>query len=452
LHHSIDYYVYHYAEAFDSWYQSWWRRKGLTASIIQINIPERAYLSGIFFLACYLVKTVLLEKGIDMKTKTLIAVMAAGIGVSSMSGSDQLIYKSEGQITSKTKDWKYFVAGKKKYSYIPSEGYYANKGGKLEGPKVSVKDGAFKFFKLNFDAKTTELSYWMAFFHDKNGKMIVADIYSCIYPGAKVEPYDVVVYGRYGMASIQPLFQSTSGVEVSNLQITEITPTEAATWCDGLYKTLPTLNFTPPQDRMKLIPKTLNAMNTGKPWRVVMLGDSIVNDTFNSNFQALLKRNYPKSQLEFICSVRGSTGCCFYEDPVQFKKYVTDYKPDLLIIGGISQKGKDKSVGTVIEMAKKLGCEVMVMTGPMYEDWRKYDKAKPGIALAAQTWTPDPFGKKMQKIAQDANVEFFDMKTIWHLYLGASTKPWSWFHRDRVHANDRGKQIIGRIIARYLSK
>ena len=193
-------------------------------------------------------------------------------------------------------------------------------------------------------------------------------------------------------------------------------------------------------------------MKSGKKWRVVMLGDSIINDTFNSNFQALVKRHYPKSELEFICSVRGSTGCWYYQGPEQFKKYVTDLKPDLLIIGGISQKNQSKPVSKVIKMAKELGCEIMVMTGPMAPDWREFDENKPNANLSIQKWPGDSFNKEIREVAEAANVEFLDMQTIWHNYLGSSRKPWHWFHRDKVHANDRGKQIIGRILAGYLNK
>jgi hypothetical protein len=183
-----------------------------------------------------------------------------------------------------------------------------------------------------------------------------------------------------------------------------------------------------------------------------MLGDSIVNDTFNSNFMALLQRYYPKAKLEFICSVRGSTGCWYYQDPQQFKAYVADYKPDLLIIGGISQKDQAEPVAKVIAQAKALGCEIMVLTGPMAADWRTCDQAKPEAALSRQVWTPNPFNAQLKQTAEAAGVEFFDQGAVWHRYLGDSGKPWQWFHRDRVHANDRGKQIIGRILASYLSK
>ena len=380
---------------------------------------------------------------------TAICIIA---GVSAMSAEKKEIYNFKGKIDGSKNSWEYLVAGSKKHSYVPSEGYYPNKGGKLVGPIVKVKDGEFKFFKLTFTAKNSGTSYWVVYFYDKENKPIVADVYSSIYPAPRAQKYEVMVYGRHGMSALQPLFQSQEGVNVSDLNIEEVSPVETAEWCDEIYKTLPPLSYDPPADRLKLIPKSFEAMKSGKKWRVVMLGDSIINDTFNSNFQALIKRHYPKSNLEFICSVRGSTGCWYYQDPEQFKKYVTDLKPDLLIIGGISQKNKSKPVAKVIKMAKELGCEIMVMTGPMAPDWREFDENKPAASLSVQKWPGDPINKEIREVAEAANVEFLDMQTIWHNYLGSSKKPWHWFHRDRVHANDRGKQIIGRILAGYLNK
>ncbi len=393
-----------------------------------------------------------------MKAGMLFSGLAAAVAIVGLTGCAKTIYEQKGEISNKVDGWKYFVAGKKKHSYIPSEGFYLDKGGKLVGPKIPVKDGEYKFFEAKFDAKTSGLSYWAMFYYDKNGKPIVADTYSTVYRSSKLAPMSGVVYGRMDMQYMQLIFQSKTGVEAANLQISEISPCAAAKWCDQLYATLPSLKYQAPQDRMKLLPKTLKAMKSGKPWRVVMLGDSIINDTFNSNFQALLKRNYPKSDLEFICSVRGSTGCWYYQDPVQFKKYVTDLKPDLLIIGGISQRNDIAAIKKVIVQAKKLNCEIMLMTGPMNEDWRPYDKNKPDAPLKKQSWTHKMIPEKRMQptklaaVAKEFNIEFLDMKSPWQIYLGASGKPWRWFHRDRVHANDRGKQIIGRILTRYMTK
>ena len=46
----------------------------------------------------------------------------------------------------------------------------------------------------------------------------------------------------------------------------------------------------------------------------------------------------------------------------------------------------------------------------------------------------------------ESGAEFIDMASVWSSYLGASGKPFEWFHRDFVHGNDRGKQIAGRVI------
>jgi hypothetical protein len=234
------------------------------------------------------------------------------------------------------------------------------------------------------------------------------------------------------------------------MQVRRISAEEAAEWCDSLYSTLPPLSFVPPANRLKLLPKTFDKMKRGGSLRIVMLGDSIINDTFNSNFQSLVLRLHPKTDMRFICSVRGSTGCWFYQEPEQFKKYVADLKPDLLVIGGISQKDDIDAIRKVIEMTRKhIGCEILLVSGPLGEDWRTHDELQPDAALPVQAWTPNPFVEKQKHLAEEMQVAFLDSATAWHEYLGASGKTWQWFHRDKVHGNDRGKQVAGRLLEAY---
>jgi hypothetical protein len=47
-------------------------------------------------------------------------------------------------------------------------------------------------------------------------------------------------------------------------------------------------------------------------------------------------------------------------------------------------------------------------------------------------------------------VEYLDLRGAWEAYLTASPRPRAWYQRDAVHANTRGKQILGRILAAYL--
>ena len=363
----------------------------------------------------------------------------------------QLLYSHSGKIDDTVSGWEFIPSENSgKMVYNEAEGYYPDKGGKLFGPFIeNIKE--FSYYELSFTASAKEDCHWAVMFYDNSNEAIVSDVYSSIYAGENL-PYRQVVYGRENCASLRPFFQSVNGVEVRDLNIREISVAETATWCDELYSTLPPLGYTPSVERLKLLPKTIEAMQTGKPYRIVMLGDSIINDTFNSNFQALLKREYPDSDLEFICSVRGSTGCWHYQESEQFEKYVTELKPDLLIIGGISQNGDTDAIRKVIEMTKKqIDCEILLLSGPLGDDWREYDEENPALELSEQKWQGSTFALKKEQLAQELDVEFINLAQIWHDYLGKSQKPWQWFHRDRVHGDDRGKQIVGRILEKYFS-
>ncbi|MCX5642177.1 MAG: hypothetical protein NTY10_02925 [Candidatus Omnitrophica bacterium] len=359
-----------------------------------------------------------------------------------------IFYSWPGKISEKTEGWKFIPAANTGGQiHNQAEGYCSDKNGRLLGPSVPASKNEFEFYALSFDAKTPENCYWGVFFSDKKDKILVADIYSSVYGSKTKRHYKQVIYGREKATGIHPFLQSVKGVEVWNLQLKPISAQDAAQWCDRLYRTLPPLSDTAPANRLKLLPKTFAALKSGKPWRVVMLGDSIINDTFNSNFQSLLMRLYPKADLKFISSVRGSTGCRYYQEPEHFKSYVSNLKPGLLIIGGLSHKNDIAAIRKVIKMTRQqIGCEILLMSGPLGKDWRKYNQKKPDDDIPAQIRTINHFVKKQRKLAEELQVEFLDAATAWHNYLGKSGKPWQWFQRDAVHGNDRGKQIVGRII------
>lgn len=333
-------------------------------------------------------------------------------------------------------------------TYNPAEGYYPDKGGRLLGPAIAVGRADFRFFELSFEAETARPAYWGVLFEDAAGQALVADNYASVYSGER-RLYRGVLYGREGALAIRPFFQSPGRLSVANLRLREISAAAAAAWCDELYATLPPLGAVP-AERPERLPRTLAALASGSPWRLVMLGDSIVNDTFNSNFPALLQRLYPRSDLRVVCSVRGGTGCWYYQDPGQFQGYVADQRPDLLLIGGICQRGDTAAIRQVIERAlRTLSCEILLVSGPLGDDWRQPDPAHPDAPLPAQAPPPDPFPAQLRELAAAYPIAYLDMATPWQRYLGASCRPWQWFHRDRVHGNDRGKQVLARYLEAY---
>ena len=54
-------------------------------------------------------------------------------------------------------------------------------------------------------------------------------------------------------------------------------------------------------------------------------------------------------------------------------------------------------------------------------------------------------------MAAQEKVEFLDMAGPWGRYIHDSEHALGSFKRDRVHANDRGKQILGRILERFFA-
>ena len=280
--------------------------------------------------------------------------------------------------------------------------------------------------------------------------------------------YERVVFAQEGVKAAEVFFQSPKGCTVSDVEFELVTPEDAAKWCDSVYAKLPPLDFAPVQ--AKLPPRTLDALKRGKPWRILMLGDSIMQDTFHSQFHALVKRAYPKSEVTWLVSVRGSTGCWYYCEPENFKKYVADYKPDCVFIGGISgwmRPNMPLNGGPAIESVarrvnEKLGAEVAVMTPTLAIDLRVPKGTGQGIAVAPSKFNHAALGDRAWKYDVAAAEELkaicakngwplWDMFTPAYDWLFKTGLPSEFYSRDYVHSGELGKQLIGRIAIGYFT-
>lgn len=217
---------------------------------------------------------------------------------------------------------------------------------------------------------------------------------------------------------------------------------------DALYGEMPPVQFQPAADRWQYLPNTMRKLQQGGTLRIVMLGDSIVNDTSHSQFEHLLMRTYPKCKIEKITSVRGSTGCWWYKEEGRVQQYVLDHRPDLVMIGGISNRGDVEAIRSVIRQIRAAcDAEIMVMTGP-------FGRTDP---VADSEWQPqfdprgDSYRARLLRMAQEEKVEFFDIEAAWGRYIRECGKPLEWFKRDGVHANQYGFQVLGRILERYFA-
>ena len=213
---------------------------------------------------------------------------------------------------------------------------------------------------------------------------------------------------------------------------------------DAIYAAMDPLVYQPPKGRFTNIPKTLAKLRDGGELRMVLLGDSIMGNTTSSSFELLLMRDYPKCKINKIASLRSSTGCKYYREENRVQDYVLKHNPDLLVIGGISNGGDAEAVRSVVQQvrAQKPDTEVLLLT-PVFGAMR--DEHIRTFTREVDTTTSN-FRFNMQKVAAEEKCAFFDMTGPWWSYIQESGKTYGWFMGDAVHANDRGCQIIGRLL------
>ncbi len=216
---------------------------------------------------------------------------------------------------------------------------------------------------------------------------------------------------------------------------------------DSIYAGMKPVTWKAPDTRWTNLEKTRAKLQNGPTLTMVMLGDSIIGDTSASNFELLMGRDYPKCAIKKVVSVRGSTGCWYYKDPEPLEQHVLRHAPDLLVIGGISQRDDIEAIRSVIRQSRARfpDLEVLLLT-PTF--------GSPQSAFTVK-WTPQPdknaypYRAQLQELAAQEKCGFFDMTGPWLEYIKASPYAVDSFKRDPIHANQRGMQILGRLMREF---
>ncbi|MCX8157921.1 MAG: hypothetical protein N3J91_16025 [Verrucomicrobiae bacterium] len=212
---------------------------------------------------------------------------------------------------------------------------------------------------------------------------------------------------------------------------------------------IPPVQYTPPPDRWDALPLSRARLaETGGVWRVVMLGDSIVNDTWRSRFGESLQARMPHTRLELTAVVAGGKGCWWYAQQGRVSRHVAPLQPDLLIIGGISHNQDLEAVRAVIrEIRVTRPVDVLLCTGP----FGAADPTDDAKWAAERADTPKAWHVRLAALAREEKAGFLDLQLLWGEYVRASGKPLDWYKRDPVHANARGEAVLGRFMTEYLT-
>lgn len=325
------------------------------------------------------------------------------------------------------------------------------------------KPGKTDFYRMSFTGKVprrtnagpgreTWCGYIWVDVYDKDGIML-SDMNTLLSPSDGWKRYEAMFTLREDAAYCQlSLCSNVKGARFKDIRFERIDDREAAEWWDRLNETLPPLTVKPERGAFRFLPRTKEKLLKGEPLRIVMLGDSMMNDTYLGGFPALMRRSFPGTQC--IISVRSSTGCTYYSVPEHFEAYVKAFKPDLLLIGGISHFCWQKQYGKTEDCMDRLlklcadnrgEFESVVVTPPVSFEWRKSpdDTAFKGDEL------PNFKRDYMFRLGEKHGI------AVWECTMGPgkawaeSRKPLNWFKRDGVHLNDNGKHLVARMLFNY---
>lgn len=194
--------------------------------------------------------------------------------------------------------------------------------------------------------------------------------------------------------------------------------------------------------------RTRRILTEGGKLHVLALGDSIVNDTMRSGWVAKLQAAYPKAEIKATVYVRGGGGCQHYKEEERISENVIPREPDLVFIGGISQK----DISSIREVIHQIRAglpdvEVLLCTGV----FGTVDPRDPEALSKAGHSGTGAYGKALKKLAKEEQCAYLDMTTPWAEYIRSSKVHPHRFYRDVVHANEYGEQILSKILMAFFA-
>lgn len=213
-----------------------------------------------------------------------------------------------------------------------------------------------------------------------------------------------------------------------------------------IQKEMPQGEFAPPPGDWAHLPRTRRILIEGGDLRLLALGDSIVNDTMRSGWVAQLQVAYPKPSIHTTVYVRGGGGGQHYRAEGRVAKFILPRKPDLVLIGGISQK----DIASIRDVIRQLRAglpdvEVLLFTGT----FGTVDPRDPGALAKAPHSGTGEYGAALKALAKEERCAYLDMTAPWAEYIRSTKLHPHRFYRDVVHANEYGEQILARIMMAF---
>lgn len=214
-----------------------------------------------------------------------------------------------------------------------------------------------------------------------------------------------------------------------------------------IQKELPAGSFTPPPAAWENLQRVRRILIEGGDLHIMAVGDSIVNDTMRSGWVAKLAEAYPRARIRATVYVRGGGGCQHFKENGRVALHIIPRKPDLIFIGGISQKDMESIAEVIHQIRSGLPeAEFLLAAGVFGSLDPRYPEA---LARYPRASGSGPYGKALRQLALDEHCAYFDMTTPWAEYIRSTKLHPYLFHRDAVHANEAGEQILSKVMMAF---
>ena len=318
-----------------------------------------------------------------------------------------------------------------------------------------------QYYRLTFRSKAQDRGYWAAMFYAADGRLLPADHNQGISKSDDWIDNEVYFQGKADAVTARLRFYlvSPNGGEtiyIRDVRLSAATGEQVLDWSDRLYATIPAVQYQPASDRWALIPRTMQKLQHGEKLKMVLLGDSIGNDTGNAPLDKLIQRQFPGSKVEVITSVRGGTGCQYYQQPNRVQEYVVRYQPDVVMIIAICHGYDIAAIRSVVrQIHAECAAEIILTTGPISQESLMVASCAGAHNLSIEKATVfrQAFLDNVAQVAREEQVEFIPLRKLWNEYLATATPPHdvTWFLRDETHANLRGQQVVARLLEKYFA-
>ncbi|MEI6787526.1 MAG: SGNH/GDSL hydrolase family protein [bacterium] len=315
-----------------------------------------------------------------------------------------------------------------------------------ESPPIDVRP--LEYLRVRFKTISATNGYWAAIFYDQTGERLLSDDFDSVMASEEWLDTEVCVQVKVHARRMRLEFRPICGeMFIDDIKVTRCRQEDVAAWADSVYRTLPPVNYAPPPQSLRHLPLTMRKLREGKPLTIVMLGDSIVCDMGTGAWDVLLERAYPSCSVRTITSTRSGTGCALYMRPGMVRRYVLDYKPDLVIIGGISNHFEEATRSVVRQIRAGSSAEILLTTGVYWQPQSAAPMLQPTTSRAIAPAITLP--RDLPELAQQERVAFLDLQAAVSEYLRTAGKSPNWYLRDGGHANTRGKQVLARILVEF---